>query len=708
LNRPKSGIPQSKLPLLLSAGSYRKLLATSGVARTLVVLVSGLVIAAIALTAWHLVSRYNNLYQERLQTLRVLNDSFAEQVERDITAVDLALQSAQLALLGADGMRYRSGKAGIDLFAAYKAGLPYLTNIGFADADGNILASTIPPEARITEVTGLELFTWAKAHPQDGFHVSAPAVSPTTGRWAIGLSRPVDEADKFVGIVAATIDVEYFMDRARRQIPLEGSAATIFRRDGLMVMRYPAAYKLMGKDFSDAEFFQVYLKQSPEGTYRTLSKVDGLERTFVYKVLPKYPLIVNVSLDERALFEPWFESARFEIVGVLAGIVIVVLLALHLLRQMQAAQEAQDLQQAILRAQSDAGEALVIQQGERLVYANDAVANILGCSREDLAAMTSMRDFIHPDEVEKLAQRVRRRAAGEAVEADYRSAVLAKDGRRIDVEVVVVAMDIGGVTHTVAIGRDITERLRAEKEIRLLNVELEHRVRERTAELETANKELETFNYTVSHDLSGPVRRIAGFSALLLDEHAATLTQTVQGYLRRIASGAKRMGELIDDLLTLSRVSRMEIRAATVDLSDMARGIAADLSAGARGRGVDFRIQDRVMARGDARLLRIVLENLLGNAWKYSARRDPAVIEFGCVAGAGTREFFVRDNGAGFDMAHAEKLFEPFERLHSASEFEGSGIGLATVQRIVVRHGGVVRAESAPEQGATFWFTLDA
>jgi PAS domain S-box-containing protein len=708
LNRPKSSIPQTKLPLLLRARSYRKLLATSGVARTLVFLVSGLIVAAIVLTGWHLSSRYNNLYRERLQTLRVLNDSFAEQVERDITAVDLALQSAQLALLGADGVRYRSDKAGIDLFQAYRAGLPYLTNIGFADAGGIILASTLPPGAKISDVSNLELFTWSKAHPQGGFHISAPAQSPLTGRWAIGLSRAVVDGGVLVGVVGATIDVDYFMERARRQIPLDGSAATIFRRDGLMIMRYPAAYQLMGKDYSDAEFFQVHLKQGPEGTYRTFSKVDGLERTFVYKVLPSYPLIVNVSLDERALFEPWFESASFEIVGVLAGIVIVCLLALHLLRQMKLAQEAQALQEAILRAQSDAGEALVIQQGEKLVYANDAVAAILGCSREELTAMTSMRDFIHPDEVEKLAERVRRRAAGEGGETDYRTAVLTRDGRRIDVEVVVVAMDIDGLTHTVAIGRDITERLRAEKEIRLLNVELERRVRERTVELETANKELETFNYTVSHDLSGPVRRIAGFSEMLLEEHAGTLSQTVVGYLKRIAAGAKRMGELIDDLLTLSRVSRMEIRAANVDLSDMARGIAADLAAGARGREVEFRIQEGVMARGDARLLRIVLENLLGNAWKYTAKRDPALIEFGCIADAGKREFFVRDNGAGFDMAHAEKLFEPFERLHSASEFEGSGIGLATVERIVGRHGGGVRAESAPGQGATFSFTLDA
>jgi PAS domain S-box-containing protein len=373
---------------------------------------------------------------------------------------------------------------------------------------------------------------------------------------------------------------------------------------------------------------------------------------------------------------------------------------------MKTALEAQALQEAILRAQSDAGEALVIQRGEQLVYANDAVAQILGCSRQELAAMRTMRDFIHPEEIDKLAGRVRRRAAGESVESYYRTSVLAKDGSKIDVEVVVVAMDIDGVMHTIAIGRDITERLRAENQVRLLNIELEQRVRERTAELEAANKELETFNYTVSHDLSGPVRRITGFSELLLAEHADSMTQGVRGYLERIAKGARRLGELIDDLLTLARVSRMDIRAVNVDLSDMARGIAADFMAGAGARRVEFRIQDGVMARGDARLLRIVLENLLGNAWKYTAKRESATIEFGSVQDGGMREFFVRDNGAGFDMAHADKLFEPFERLHSASEFEGSGIGLATVQRIVARHRGVVRAESMAGAGATFRFSL--
>jgi PAS domain S-box-containing protein len=693
----------------MRAGSYRRLLAASGAARTLVFLVLGLVVMVVALTAWDLWSRYTTLYEDRLQTLRVLNNSFAEQVERDIQAVDLALQSAQRALVAADGARFRSGSAGNELFRAYKAGLPFITNIGFAGAYGAILTSSIPVDAPKANLSDYEIFAYPRAHPDSGLHISIPQISPTTHRWTMGLSRPVNDAAGFAGMVGATIDVDYFEERAQMQMPLAGSAATIFRRDGLMIMRYPAAYQLMGHDFSDAEFFRVHLKKSPEGTYRTFSKVDGLERTYVYKVLPSLPLIVNVSLDERALFAPWLESARIEIGTALVGVLLTGLLALLILRQMHAAIESSSLHEAILLAQSNSGEGMVIQQGETLVYVNDAVAAMLGYSRDEMASLKSVRDIIHPDELEKILERSRRRQAGEPVESHYLTAVKTREGGRIDVEVVIAAMEVDGRLYTIAISRDITERLRAENEIRVLNQELEQRVHDRTAELETANKELETFNYSVSHDLSGPARRIAGFSALLLAEHAESLTQPVQNYLRRISSGAKRMGELIDDLLTLSRVSRMEIRATTVDLSDMARTIAADLLPGAQERNVEFKIHNGVMARGDARLLRIVLENLLGNAWKYTAKRDNAVIEFGsAVDDSGVREFFVRDNGAGFDMAHAQKLFEPFERLHSASEFEGSGIGLATAHRVIARHRGNMRAESSPDAGAVFWFTLQA
>lgn len=241
-----------------------------------------------------------------------------------------------------------------------------------------------------------------------------------------------------------------------------------------------------------------------------------------------------------------------------------------------------------------------------------------------------------------------------------------------------------------------------------LNEELEQRVHARTAQLEVANKELESFAYSVSHDLRAPLRAIDGFSQALLEDCADQIDDLGQDYLERVRANTQRMGELIDALLLLSRLSRAEMRLEAVDLSALAQHIATDLQRGDNERQVEFSIKPELVVEGDARLLRVVLENLLGNAWKFSGARSEACIEFGAVEQDGERAYFVRDNGVGFDMAYAHKLFGAFQRLHPMNEFAGTGIGLATVQRVVHRHQGQVWARAAPEEGATFFFTLAA
>ncbi len=239
------------------------------------------------------------------------------------------------------------------------------------------------------------------------------------------------------------------------------------------------------------------------------------------------------------------------------------------------------------------------------------------------------------------------------------------------------------------------------------NADLERQVSDRTRELEATNKELEAFCYSVSHDLRAPLRSIRGFLQVLLERQADRLDSQGREFLRRAADSSEHMDRLITDLLKLSRAGRWEVQPQPVDLSALASGIAAELVQTDPQRAVSFGIAPRLRARGDARLLRVVLENLLGNAWKFTSRKTEARIEFG-FAPAPVGAFYVRDNGAGFDTAYAGKLFGLFQRLHSGSEFPGTGVGLATVQRIIHRHGGRVWGEGAVDQGATFFFVLPA
>jgi len=256
------------------------------------------------------------------------------------------------------------------------------------------------------------------------------------------------------------------------------------------------------------------------------------------------------------------------------------------------------------------------------------------------------------------------------------------------------------------LAQEAEERSRAEREILRLNAELEGRVRERTTQLETANRELESFSYSVSHDLRAPLRAIDGFGQALLEDFPEHLPDEAKRYLSRIRASTQHMGQLIEDLLKLARVSRGPLERRAVDLGQVAQQVVSELQQREPGRAVEVSVWDGMLAEADPHLLRVAFENLIGNAWKFTSKSAKPRIEIGALKDHGRTTYFVRDNGAGFEMAYADKLFGAFQRLHSATEYAGTGIGLATVQRIVHRHGGRIWAEGEVGKGAVFFFTL--
>jgi PAS domain S-box-containing protein len=342
----------------------------------------------------------------------------------------------------------------------------------------------------------------------------------------------------------------------------------------------------------------------------------------------------------------------------------------------------------------------------RYVEVNATACSMLGYTRKELFALGPTS--FSATTLEALESTYDALIAGDGANRMIETSMRRKNGSEVQVEVHRQVQRFGDDWIIVSVLRDITERKQTQQKILHLNASLEHRVRQRTADLEVANEELQAFSYSVSHDLRSPLSTIDGFSSLLGKEiDKVALSENGHRYFDHIRASVLQMGALIDAMLSLAQVSRSSLRWEQVDMSALSQAILNDYQELAPERELLRDIQPAVVAQGDPALLKQVLDNLLGNAWKFSGQQPQTRIAFHCTTSpAGETVYTVQDNGAGFDMAYSDKLFGAFQRLHTVSEFTGNGIGLATVHRIVVRHGGKVWAESAPGQGATFSFTL--
>jgi len=339
----------------------------------------------------------------------------------------------------------------------------------------------------------------------------------------------------------------------------------------------------------------------------------------------------------------------------------------------------------------------------KLMECNQAFAEMLDYTKEQLYQLTYW-DLISEKWHETQAKIVGEQVLTRGYSDEYEIEGIKNDGTifPVSLRVWLIKDKDGTPTGMWSIVRDITERKQAEQEIMKLNEDL----KTRAVELEALNKEVEAFSYSVSHDLRAPLRGISGFSQALLEDYSDTVDDEGKYYLQRVRAASIRMGELIDALLGLSRITRSEIHRENTDLSEITKEFIKELQETEPERQVEIIITPELVANCDPRLLRAVLENLISNAWKFTGKKPIAKIEFGAIERDGETAYFVRDNGAGFDKAYADKLFGAFQRLHSTDDFKGIGIGLATVKRIIHRHGGSVWAEGEVEKGATFYFTL--
>lgn len=605
-------------------------------------------------------------YRERTLQVEQAGDHVRREAERiagdEKIAFDLVLQ-----LLSLVAETHHSGAFGPSpqcdqLFAKILRRSPQVTSVLFALPDGDVVCNPVPVSFRLN-VADRAYFAKALASP--GTVIDAPLVTRTTGKWGLPAAQAVrDDAGKVHGVLVTALDLGWLTAQFAKVARAEDASIGLIDSRGTVLVRVPDPDKQAGTNASDTALFKALtaLGGTGKAEVRGLDDVPRIYGFARFAETVAGPIHLWVSVSRQSVVKDANLALATDLAaGAAFAALLFALVWLGGERQILAP----------VAAMSDAARRIGegdYQARTGLRYANDE----LGALARTFDAMAG-----------KLASREAQFHENQA-ELQRRAQTL-RDARTAALNLMEDAVEA---------------RLRAE--------EGERQLRERTAELDATNKELEAFSYSVSHDLRAPLRSIDGFSQALLEDYADRLDDEGRDNLNRVRAATQRMGRLIDDMLKLSRLGRHHMTVETVDLSALARSIAEDLTAEDPGRNVVFDIAPSLEARGDKQLLAAVLENLFGNAWKFTGRHATARIAFGVVEKDGSPAFFVKDDGAGFDMAHVGNLFTPFQRLHGMAEFPGNGIGLATVRRIVQRHGGRVWAEGAAEKGATFYFTLPA
>lgn len=626
------------------------------------------------------------------------------------------------------------------ILADIKGFFKRFANVAVLNREGQMVCSALRASGGpLPSFAGAPWF--AEARAANRFHIGGIHVGPLSGKWVAVLSVPIrDGRGEFAGLVGYSLDLAGYRLLAEHTALPAGMSIVVVDGSDRIALAGGDSRERIGQPFADAASLP-----SPGDRSGTVVVGSGDER----RMLSFAPIgdtgwrVVASRPARDVLARLWLEASRAYLVAaflIAAGALLALFVARHIVvpvrRMSNAAKDvaagelgrraevtgpreivavaAQFNHMLDVRLRTEAkyrdllesaSDAIVVADGGgTIVLVNDQAERMFGYGREELLGR-SIQDLVpaayregHAVQMAEHLRTPQKRRLRLPVRGQR------KDGSVFPCEIGLSTLmtDDGPVVS--AIVRDITEQQRAEREIQDLNAGLEARVAERTRQLEAANQELESFSFSVSHDLRAPLRAINGFAAILVEDEGARLSAEGRAMLARITRNVDKMDELIDDVLEYSRAGRLPVERLPVDLAAIARDIAGELAHSYPGVAVT--VGDMPPVSGDVVMLRQVMQNLIGNACKFSAGGEAPRVEVGAVEEAGETVFFVRDNGAGFDMAHAEKLFGMFQRLHSDREFAGTGVGLAIVKRLVERHGGRIWADAAPGRGATFRFTL--